>query len=63
MAAAGGLAFINSIGTFGGFVGPFIMGWLSDQTGSFTAGLFALTGFLLLAGALSASLMRLAPGE
>jgi ACS family tartrate transporter-like MFS transporter len=63
MAAAGGLAFINSIGTIGGFVGPTIMGWLSDQTGSFTAGLFALTGFLLLASALAWSLTRLAPGE
>jgi len=63
MAAAGGLAFINSIGTAGGFVGPTIMGWLSDKTGSFSAGLFALTGFLLLAAALSWSLKRLAPGE
>ena len=27
VAAAGGLAFINSIGTVGGFVGPFMMGW------------------------------------
>ena len=63
MAAAGGLAFINSIGTAGGFVGPTIMGWLSDRTGSFTAGLFALTGFLLGAAALSWSLKRLAPGE
>ncbi len=35
LAAAGGLAFINSIGTSGGFVGPTIMGWLTDRTGSF----------------------------
>ena len=53
LAAAGGLAFINSIGTMGGFVGPSIVGWLTDRTGSFSAGLFALAGFLLLASVLS----------
>src|SRR5260370_41829023 len=31
--AAGGLAFINTIGVFGGFVGPSMMGWLKDWTG------------------------------
>ena len=34
MAAAGGLAFINSIGTTGGFVGPYVFGFLTDRTGS-----------------------------
>jgi MFS family permease len=53
LAAAGGLAFINSIGTSGGFVGPTIMGWLTDQTGSFIAGQMALTGFLLAAATLA----------
>ncbi len=56
LAAAGGLAFINSIGTMGGFVGPYLMGWLTDRTGSFTAGLGAMAGFLLLATGLSWSL-------
>ena len=50
LAAAGGLAFINSIGTSGGFVGPTIMGWLTDRTGSFAAGQMALGGFLLARG-------------
>jgi ACS family tartrate transporter-like MFS transporter len=58
MAAAGGLAFINSIGTMGGFVGPYMMGWLTDRTGSYTAGLAAMAGFLLLATALALSLKR-----
>jgi cyanate permease len=53
IAAAGGLAFINSIGTMGGFFGPSIMGWLTDRTGSFSAGLLALSGFLLGAAALA----------
>lgn len=41
-AAAGGLAFINSVGTLGGFFGPFLMGWLKDLTGSFTSGLLLM---------------------
>jgi len=53
LAAAGGLAFINSIGTSGGFVGPYIMGWLTDTTGSFAAGQLALGGFLLAAALLA----------
>lgn len=63
VAAAGGLAFINSIGTAGGFVGPTIMGWLTDLTGSYSAGLFALTGFLLVSATLAWTLRRFAPGE
>jgi len=57
MALAGGLAFINSIGTAGGFVGPSMVGWLVDRTGSFTAGLMAMAGFLFVAAALAWSLM------
>jgi len=53
MAAAGGLAFINSIGTSGGQVGPSIMGWLRDYTGSFAGGMLALSGFLLAASLLA----------
>jgi sugar phosphate permease len=63
VAAAGGLAFINSIGTSGGFVGPTIMGWLTDLTGSFSAGLLAMSGFLFASAILAWSLHRFAPGE
>jgi len=63
MAAAGGLAFINSIGTAGGFVGPFVMGWMTQLTGSFSAGLLAMSGFLLASATLAWSLRRFAPGE
>ena len=56
MALAGGLAFINSIGTTGGFVGPYVFGWLTDETGSFTAGLAAMSAFLILAAGLAFSL-------
>lgn len=55
-AAAGGLAFINSIGTLGGFFGPFMMGWLKDLTGSFNSGLLMMAGILVISTGLAASL-------
>ena len=56
IALAGGIAFINSIGTAGGFVGPYAVGWLTDETGSFTAGLAFMAAFLLASAALAWSL-------
>jgi MFS family permease len=57
MALAGGLAFINSIGTAGGFVGPYIFGWLTERNGgSFTPGLAVMAAFLLAASALATTL-------
>jgi ACS family tartrate transporter-like MFS transporter len=56
VAAAGGLAFINSIGSFAGFVGPSMVGVIREATGSFTIGVLAmaviLVGSALLAGTL-----------
>ena len=56
VAAAGGLAFINMIGTAGGFVGPYMMGWLRELTGSFQAGLLAMGGIMVATTALAAAL-------
>ena len=50
MAAAGGLALLNSFANTGGFFGPYLMGWLKQQTGDYTLGMEVLAGFLLLAG-------------
>jgi ACS family tartrate transporter-like MFS transporter len=47
-AAAAGIAFINSIGNLGGFVGPALIGALYDATGGYTGGLLALTGALVI---------------
>lgn len=47
-AAAGGIAFINSVGNLGGFFGPYLMGWLKQSTGGYTAGMYALAGFLII---------------
>lgn len=44
-AAAGGLAWINSIGNVGGALGPAIVGWLKDATGSYSGGLYGLAVF------------------
>jgi ACS family tartrate transporter-like MFS transporter len=37
--AAAGIAFINSVGNIGGFYGPYVMGAINKQTGSFRGGL------------------------
>jgi len=52
-AAAGGVALINSIGNVGGFVGPYIIGYIKQTTQSFTSGMLVLAGTLLIAGFLA----------
>jgi ACS family tartrate transporter-like MFS transporter len=56
VAAAGGLAFINSIGTVGGFVGPSMMGWLKEFSGSYVVGLTAVAAIMIAATVASMSL-------
>jgi len=55
-AAAGGIALINSIGAFGGFVGPYLMGFLKDHTQSFSAGLMVMGCTLFVAALMALSL-------
>jgi D-galactonate transporter len=45
-AAATGIALINSIGNLAGFLGPSVIGWLVDRTGSTDAGIYALAGVM-----------------
>ncbi|HZP82340.1 MAG TPA: MFS transporter [Chthonomonadaceae bacterium] len=52
-AAAGGIALINSVGNLGGFVGPYLVGWIKDTTHSFAGGLLFLAGSLLLGSLLA----------
>jgi MFS family permease len=49
-AAAGAIALINAIGNVGGFAGPFVIGWIKEATGSFTWGLLAVAGGVLMTG-------------
>jgi ACS family tartrate transporter-like MFS transporter len=41
-ALAAGLALINSLGNFAGYLGPIVVGYVKDRTGSFEGGLYAL---------------------
>ena len=52
-AAAAGIATINSIGNLGGFVGPAMIGWIKDRTGSFNGGLYFVAGLLVLSAVLT----------
>lgn len=45
--AAIGIAFINTIGLFGGFLSPTLIGWVKTETGSSEAGFFAIAMLLL----------------
>lgn len=47
-AAAGTIAFINSLGLIGGFASPTILGWVKVTTGSLSNGLFLIAGFLTI---------------
>ena len=51
--AAGGIALVNSIGNLGGFAGPYVVGWLKDATGTYTAGLYFLAGCAFLSGVIA----------
>jgi ACS family tartrate transporter-like MFS transporter len=52
-AAAGGIAFINSVGNLGGFAGPNVVGQIRALTGEFTGGLLAMAGIMAVGGFLA----------
>lgn len=62
-AAAGGLAVINSIGALGGFAGPYLVGYLKDSFGTFTAGMLGLAVVLGITTLLTLSLYAFNRGE
>lgn len=43
--AAVGIALINSVGNLGGFLGPYLIGFLKDMTGGTTGSFLVLAGF------------------
>ncbi len=51
-AAAASIGLINSVGNLGGFVGPFVVGYLRTRTQSFTPGLVYLLSGLFLSSIL-----------
>jgi ACS family tartrate transporter-like MFS transporter len=52
-AAAGGIAFINSLGNLGGQAGPLLLSSLANGSGSHANGLIALAGLLVLGALLT----------
>jgi ACS family tartrate transporter-like MFS transporter len=56
-AAAAGIGLINTLGSLGGFVGPYAVGLIRGITGGFAGGLMFLALLLLLA-AIAATLLR-----
>ena len=54
--AAAGIAAINAIGNLSGFAGPYLMGYLRDVTGDFSAGLLVLGGCALVGGIVAMTL-------
>jgi ACS family tartrate transporter-like MFS transporter len=55
-AAAGGIALINAIGNVGGFVGPYLVGWIRETTGNNALSIATLGLFMIAAGAFCVSL-------
>jgi ACS family tartrate transporter-like MFS transporter len=63
VAAAGGIALINSVGNLGGFAGPNIIGRLKERTGDFTAGLLALALIMCVGAFLALCVRPMSPSE
>ncbi len=61
-AAASGSALINSFGNLGGFVGPFLVGFIESRSGSFVGSYMFLAACLLASSLLMLTLRRTAPG-
>jgi ACS family tartrate transporter-like MFS transporter len=52
VAAAGGIALINAIGSLAGFGGPYLIGWIKEATGSTATGLLFLAALPLFSAVL-----------
>jgi MFS family permease len=57
-ALAGGIAFVNTVGLFGGFLGPYVMGFMEDATGSKLSGLWFIIAMCVIGALLSLKLKR-----
>jgi len=60
-AAAASVALINATGNLGGFAGPYMIGYLADRTGGYTAGLLYLVTCGLIGSGLVLSLRATRP--
>jgi sugar phosphate permease len=60
-AAAASIGLINTIGVSSNFVGPYLMGWLKDTTGSFRPGMLVIAVCMALAGVLALAMRGKVP--
>ena len=49
-AAAAGIAQINAIGNLAGFLGPFLLGWIKQMTGSYSLGMLPMIALAVAGG-------------
>jgi ACS family tartrate transporter-like MFS transporter len=56
VAAAASIAAVNTIAQFGGLIGPWLIGFVKDSTGSFTWALVIVACFLIVAATIAASM-------
>jgi ACS family tartrate transporter-like MFS transporter len=56
--AASGIAFLNTIGSLGRFLGPYVVGVLRQNTGNYSAGMVAIAGCLLMSAVVALLLGR-----
>lgn len=62
-AAAAGIGLISSLGNLGGFAGPYVIGYISDKTGTYAGGLWAVAVALFLSGVVALMVSRKRPAE
>lgn len=60
VAAAAGIALINSVANLGGFIAPYVTGWMADVTGSQKTGLWIVGVVMVLAG-ITAVMLKATP--
>jgi MFS transporter, ACS family, tartrate transporter len=60
-AAAGGIAFINSVGNVSGYAAPQLVGVMHDLAGSYRMSMLAMGAMVILAGLLVPLATRLRP--
>ncbi|MDR5734236.1 MFS transporter [Caballeronia sp. LZ025] len=58
VAAAAGIALINSVGNLAGFVSPYLVGWIKDMTHSTDVGLYCVAASLIVAAAVVLTMQK-----
>jgi MFS family permease len=59
--SGGARGLINALGNLGGFLGPFLVGFLSDMFGGTKQGILALVAFLIISAIITATLPKEKP--